>query len=160
IDRLRLTAGFRNGAAMAGREAAFFVTEFALVPIPDPAERPKPAAGKPAPVAAELVPLGGHWNYRPEKGEPNPPLFTAAHTDRLFYRDGRLTNPFAENMSAWLRKGYKDRAGNIVTEDKWVPDSVTVRFDGKTMVVRAKNLPNHPTARFPGGNPHYIQEHD
>jgi hypothetical protein len=160
IDRLRLTAGFRNGAATAERDTVFYITEFALVPIPDPADRPK-LADKPDAEPADLVPLGGRWYYRPEKSDATlPALFTAANADRLYYRDSRLTNPFAENMSAWLRKGYKDLAGKVVTEDRWVPDSLTVRFEAGRMVVRAKNLPNHPTARFPGGNPHYIQEHN
>src|SRR5262249_46302288 len=86
---------------------------------------------------------------------------------RLYYLDGRLTNPFAENMTAWLRKGYKDIEGKLVGEDRLIADNVVVRFeDDKTMIVRARNIPNHPTAQFPelrgsgGRNPSYIQECD
>jgi hypothetical protein len=165
IDALTLTAGFRNGAAPTDRESAFFVTEFRLVPIPDPDDRPRVRKDAPSVAPADLVPLGGRWYYRPAAGEKPPAVFTAEHADRLFYRDDRFTNPFAENMSAWLRKGYKDVRGQLVAEDKYIPDSVTVRFDAATMAVRAHNLPNHPTAQFPGtrrgeGNPHYIQEFD
>jgi hypothetical protein len=165
IDRLVLTAGFRNGAATTDRESAFYVTEFSLVPIPDPTGLPRVTKATPAVSPAEMVPVAGRWYYRPAAGEKRPAVFTAEHADRLFYRDERYSNPFAENMSAWLRKGYKDLRGQVAAEDKFVPDSVTVRFDGTVMVVRAHNLPNHPTAKFPGtrrgeGNPHYIQEFD
>jgi hypothetical protein len=70
-------------------------------------------------------------------------------------------------MTAWLRKGYLDEDGNMVQQDRFVPDNLTVEFDGSdTMALHARNLPNHPTARFPdtfgtlGYNPSYIQEHN
>ena len=76
------------------------------------------------------------------------------NADRLFYLDGRLSNPFAENMTAWLRKGYKDLDGKVVEKDRFVPDNVVVEFaDDKYMTVRAHNLPNHPTASSPARNP-------
>jgi len=94
-------------------------------------------------------------------------LVTEANSDRLFYRDDRLENPFAGNMTAWLRKGFLDEEGRVVTEDRFVPDNVTVEFDGSDyLTIHARNIPNHPTARFPdtygtqGYNPSYIQEHD
>ena len=69
-------------------------------------------------------------------------------------------------MSAWLLKGYKDISGNIVPEDRFVPDNIILHFeDDKTLVLHAKNLPNHPTVTFPAPrgsgdkNPSYIQEH-
>jgi hypothetical protein len=167
VDQLRLIAGFRNGSATTEAQAAFYLTEFSLVPIAEPA--PQPGVPKPQgapPAKEELVALGGHWYYRPQLGEkvPSPLTVDFTNTDRLFYRDNRLTNPFAENMTAWLRKGYLDREGRLVPEDRFVTDNVTLRFeDGKTMIVHAKNLPNHPTAEFPErfrGNPSYIQEHD
>jgi hypothetical protein len=68
-------------------------------------------------------------------------------------------------MTAWLRAGYKDEEGNLVTKDQFVPDNVVLIFkrDG-FLTMKAKNLPNHPTAQFPdtfgtqGYNPSYIQE--
>ncbi|MFM8953850.1 MAG: YHYH protein, partial [Planctomycetaceae bacterium] len=47
-----------------------------------------------------------------------------------------------------------------------VEDSVIVTFTDQHLVIRSKNLPNHPTAVFPDrwrlldGNPNYIQEQD
>jgi hypothetical protein len=63
-------------------------------------------------------------------------------------------------MSAYLRAGDKDLTGNIVTEDEFVPDNVTVSFDATSMIVHTHGLPNHPTGKFPQayGNPNYIQE--
>ena len=61
--------------------------------------------------------LGGRWYYDPEPGLTERPAkltVTHANADRLFYRDSRLTNPFAENMTAWLRKGYLDLNGQLV----------------------------------------------
>jgi hypothetical protein len=72
----------------------------------------------------------------------------------------------ADNTTAWLRAGYKDVSGKIVEADRFVPDNVTVSLTGTHLVVRSKNLPNHPTAAFPDrwrsldGNPNFIQEQD
>ncbi len=161
IDALRLSVAFRNGVATAKKEAAFSVSEFRLVPMAPPVEGPKPT--KPGAAPANLVPLGGRWYRHPDAKDE----FTSANAEQLYYRDDRLSNPFAQNMAAWLRRGYLNRAGLVVDEDKFVPDSVTVRFeDGKTLVVRTKGLPNHPTAMFPSParattrDPNYIQEQD
>ena len=161
IDRVRV------GVTLAGGSGgAFRVDEIALTPIPDPGTGPKSPAATPAVDAKELVSLGGRWLYRPLPGEafdPNNLTVTAANAGRLFYRDDRLTNPFAENMTAVLRAGFKDRAGKVVEEDRPVPDSVTLTFTGKAWwTVRTKNLPNHPTGTFPQrrGNPSFIREQD
>ena len=172
IDLLRLAVEFRDGASKTDKESAFFVSEFSLTPLPDPADRPKASKGpkgKPV-VPADLVPLGGRWYYRPEKkGEkPDKLRVDASNADRLYYMDGaQLTNPFADNMTAWLGKGYLDLDGKPVDEDRFVPDNVVIEFpDDKAMVVHARNLPNHPTAVFPSPpgsgdrNPSYIQEHE
>ena len=172
IDLMRVGVEFRNSKAPAATGANFYVTEFSLIPIPEPADAPKVVkrGNAYAPDSSKLIHLGGRWYYDPEPGLTERPAkltVTHANADRLFYRDSRLTNPFAENMTAWLRKGYKDLAGNVVEADRFVNDNVVVEFvDGKTMVVHARNIPNHPTAQFPEnlggrrGNPSYIQEHD
>ncbi len=171
IDLLRLSVEFRDGASKTDKQSAFFVTEFSLTPLPDPAGRPKVAKGPKGETAApsDLIPLGGRWYYRPEKKGEKPAhlKIDAANADRLYYLDDRLTNPFADNMTAWLRKGYLDLNGKRVNEDRFVPDNVVIEFpDDKTMVVHARNLPNHPTAVFPAPpgsgdrNPSYIQEHN
>ncbi len=68
-------------------------------------------------------------------------------------------------MTAWLRKGYKDKGGNMAQEDRLVQDNVVLTFDGSdTLQITTHNLPNHPTGKFPdtfgtqGYNPNYIQE--
>ena len=68
-------------------------------------------------------------------------------------------------MTAWLRKGHLDINGKLVGEDRFLPDNVVLEFkDGKEMVVHTRNIPNHPTAKFPdrfgNRNPNSIQEHD
>ncbi len=94
-------------------------------------------------------------------------MVTAKNAQRLYYMDNQLSNPFAENMTAWLRKGNLDLAGKLVEEDRFVPDNVVMEFkDGKEIIVHTRNLPNHPTAKFPDrlriidGNPNFIQESD
>jgi hypothetical protein len=170
IDQLRLTVEFRGGAATTAKESAFFVTEFSLVPIPPPQDAPKVVKTtrgyEPSPKS--LIPLGGRWYYDPEPGvtaKPAKLVVNHANAHRLYYRDGRLTTPFADNMTAWLRKGYKDRDGNLVAKDRLVEDNVIVEFasDG-VMTIRTRGIPNHPTGLFPGPwgpggwDPHYIQE--
>jgi hypothetical protein len=84
---------------------------------------------------------------------------TEENADRLFYKSDRLINPFLNNMTSWLRPGYKDEQGNVVTQDQFVPDNVVLVFNGDGfLTIHAKSLPNHPTAKFPGFNPSYIQE--
>jgi hypothetical protein len=170
IDRLRLTVVFRHGAAVTDKQAQFFVSEFSLIPIPDPTERSRPVQSAKGKLVApdDLVSLGGRWYYRPEKpGDKTVPanlVIDHRNADQLFYLDHQLSNPFAENMSSWLLKGYLDRQGNLVAQDRFVPDNIVIRFEGKTMIVQTKNLPNHPTAVFPAlagsgdRNPNYIQE--
>ena len=172
IDRVRLIVGFRNGSAAKEKQAEFYVSEFSFTAIADPTGRAKvaeDARGK-AVALKDLVPLGGRWYYLPENpgDKTKPAKLTIDHrnADRLFYLDHQLSNPFADNMSAWLLKGYKDLAGNIVTQDRFVADNIVLRFeDDKTMIVHARNLPNHPTQVFPAPpgsgdrNPSYIQEH-
>jgi hypothetical protein len=168
IDQLRVDVGFRNGAAAGEKDAAFYVTQFELVPISDPADAPKVVKKEKGyePSKKDLVALGGRWYYEPEQGwRDRPARLTVnyANAKRLYYMDSRLTNPFAENMTAWLRKGYKDLDGKVVDADRFIADNVVVEFaDDKTMVVRARNIPNHPTAEFPErrGNPSFIQEHE
>ncbi len=176
IDQVRLIVGFRHGDGK-GNDASFVVDEISLEPIAAPADAAAVGsirtAGPAAVDRSKLRPLGGRWSYLPASGrtggaEAEGLVVTEANADRLVFRDGdgRYLNPFAENMSAWLRKGYLDLAGNLVEGDEYRPDNVTIRFDATSMIVHARNLPNHPTARFPSPpgsgdrNPNHIQEHD
>jgi hypothetical protein len=172
IDTMDLSVGFRHGNAATNKNAAFYVTEFALEPIAAPPDAPKIAKPSEVPASAadlkSLVSLGGQWYYKLEKPgtkRPTTLIVTAKNADRLFYWDGRRSNPFAENMTAWLRPGFLDLKGNRVEKDQFVPDNVVLEFvDGKDLLVHTRNLPNHPTAKFPdsGGlrNPNSIQEMD
>lgn len=182
VDTVRVSVGFKNGLAKSEKLAAFFVDDFSLTQqtassrgLVDPADVQKPA---PPPTLASvegLIPLGGRWFYRKANGEDVPTdaqgqlngqlQVTGVNAHRLYYRDERLVNPFVHSMAGWLHAGYLDRSGNVVTKERLVSDSVILRFDGQgALAVSSKNLPDHPTAKFPdrygtqGYNPNYIQE--
>ncbi len=169
VDAVRIIVSYDHGVATRAQHAAFLIDDFSLMQRTrsltgrvDPAER-IPAANSSAPVdASKLLSLGGRWYYEPAPGETADAAHltvTEENADRLFYKSDRLINPFLNNMTAWLRAGYKDEQGNIVTQDRFVPDNVVLRFKGDGfLTVQSKNLPNHPTAKFPGFNPSYIQE--
>jgi hypothetical protein len=171
IDTLRLTVGFRDGDG-EGTRSEFMIDELDLERIPDPADylatkATKTGERRPPPALEKLTPLGGRWYYDP-RGESKtaPQRFDHTNADRLYYLADRLETPFADNMSAWLRKGYIDLAGKTVEADRFVPDNVILTFTKTHLVVRSHNLPNHPTAVFPDlsrvldGNPNVIREQD
>jgi hypothetical protein len=169
VDTVKIIVACASSQATTPEHAAFLIDDFSLVQHDhsvtgrvDPADRI--AAVKAATVdTSKLVSLGGRWYYQPAPGEMAggsvPLVVTEENADRLFYQSDRLINPFLNNMSAWLRAGYKDEQGNLVTRDQFVPDNVVLTFKGDGfLTLTSKNLPNHPTAKFPGFNPNYIQE--
>lgn len=168
VDSVRLSVGFGHGAAKTEREAAFFVDDLCLVALPDPAPASSfgtvgNATPRPAIVPkGELLPLGGRWFYAARPGEKAAPkTFTTDNADRLIYRDAVYSAPFAGNTSAWLRVGNRDVDGKLVQKDRLVRENVTVTFEGAVLKVTTRNIPNHPTGRYPEqgfGNPSYIQE--
>jgi hypothetical protein len=178
VDSVRISVVYRNGQAASPVHSSFMIDDFSLVQRhASLTGRVDPADGHATPVQvapideSKLVALGGRWLYAPapdEKWSPGTPLtVTEDNADRLYYKSDRLSNPFANNMTAWLRAGYKDNAGNIVTQDRFVPDNVVLIFNNDGfLTVKAKNIPNHPTAKFPdtygtqGYNRSYIQELD
>ena len=105
---------------------------------------------------AESVPKGG-------KG-----LVVSEHNaERLLYRDGGATSTRSPRTCRHgSGKATSTYPASSSTEDRFQPENVTIRFGGPSMIVRAHNLPNHPTAKFPSPpgsgdrNPSYIQEHD
>ena len=169
VDAVKISVSYDNGVATDAEHAAFKISDFSLVQRArsltgriDPAER-IPAANTSGPTdTSKLLSLGGRWYYEPlptETVDASHLTVTEENADRLFYKSDRLINPFLNNMTAWLRAGYKDEQGNIVTQDRLVPDNVVLVFQGDGfLTVKSKNLPNHPTAKFPGFNPSYIQE--
>ncbi len=168
VDTLRLTVGFRDGDGTVER-SEFLIDEVALRRIPDPAEYVAHVATKSnersePPALAKLTPLGGRW-YFDTRGATKPPAkIDHTNADRLYYLTDRLETPFADNMSAWLRRGYLDLAGKKVEQDRFVEDNVVITFTKTHLVMKSHNLPNHPTAVFPDaaramdGNPNWIRE--
>jgi hypothetical protein len=170
VDAVRIIVSYDSAVATTTSHAAFLLDDFSLV------QRRSSLTGRvdpavthpPAPIQAvdesKLIALGGRWYYQPAPGESvspssTPLTVTEENADRLFYKSDRLINPFLENMTAWLRPGYKDEQGNIITKDQFVPDNVVLIFKGDGFLnLKSKNIPNHPTAKFPGFNPSYIQE--
>jgi hypothetical protein len=177
VDTLRLSVRFDHGAGR-GERSEFCLSEFELTQIPDPAEfvarikarsektpSDKSPTSSPAAASSSLVHLAGRWYYDSRGGERTPPReFDHTNADRLYYKTDRFEAPFADNMSAWLKKGDLDRGGHLVKKDKRIADNVRLTFTETSLVVRSHNLPNHPTAVFPDrwraldGNPNYIQE--
>jgi hypothetical protein len=167
VDTLKVDVGFGSGAGK-GTGSEFWVNEVEVTPIPDPADYAppaKPAAGRDPAALASLVKLGGRWYYDARGGDKAPPKqFDHTNADRLLYLSDRLEIPFAGNTSAWLRRGYLDRDGTAVEKDTFVPDAVVISFTDTHLVMKSKNLPNHPVAAFPDrarfldGNPNVIRE--
>lgn len=173
VDAVRVTVGFKNGAAISKPYCRFLVDDFSVTQAggsafgkQDPAESRRPPSTA-APDEKSLVHLGGRWYYLPGLNEPRTDKVTITYrnANRLFYRDARWTNPFRDNMTSWLRPGHLDAAGRRVTQEQFVGDNLVVSFEGNGYVkIVSKNLPNHPTAKFPdtygtqGYNPNSIQE--
>jgi len=175
VDTVRITVQYANGTATSAERSSFYIDDFSLVQRKksltgkvDPATKLAPIATS-QPDTSKLTPLGGRWFYEPAEGEKVtlPLTVTEENADRLFYKSDRLINPFLNNMTAWLRPGYKNLQGDVVTQDTFVPDNVVLIFKGDGfLTMKAHNIPNHPTAKFPdtygtqGYNPNSIQELD
>jgi hypothetical protein len=80
------------------------------------------------------------------------------------YDGGELVAPFSGSMDSWLREGHMDQSGQVVKEDRYLPDNLVIKIEDGAMVFKTKNIPNHPTAIFPdrygsqGYNPSFIKE--
>lgn len=167
VDSVKLSVGFANGKAQDGK-AEFWVNSMDIKPIDAPANF---AAAKPTiqdfpqPDESKLIALGGRWYFNPKAGQRQAPKqFDYTNAEQLLYKTDRYHAPFAGNMSSWLRAGYLDFHGDEVTKDQYKPYAVIITFTHKHLVMRSRNLPNHPTATFPDrwrmldGNPSYIKE--
>ena len=131
---------YKNGAGTSPEDSSFLIDDFSLVQRNvsltgkvDPATVPKAALAAPPTDTSKLLALGGRWFYEPIAGESTatPLTVTEDNADRLFYKSDRLINPFANNMTAWLRAGYLDAEGNTVTKDTFVPDNMCAHFQGR-----------------------------
>ncbi len=169
VDTLKLSVGYNssNQKVSAG-QTEFWISEISLKPIsvPESYQSPTPPVpGRDKSEVDQLVSLGGRWYFDPRGGDKTlPEQFDHTNADRILYLTDRLETPFANNMSAWRRKGYLDLAGKTVQEDTFVASNMLISFTEQHLVIRSRNLPNHPTAVFPDrarsldGNPNYIQE--
>ncbi|MSR32070.1 MAG: YHYH protein [Gemmataceae bacterium] len=165
IDTLRVSAGFENGAGK-GAKSEFYINWLEVNPIPDPNEFSfKKGPAESQAILASLIPLGGRWYFDPRKaGKALPKQFDHTNADQLLYKSDKLIAPFAGNTTSWLRKGYLDKTGALVQEDRFIEDNVSISVNQGRLVIRSKNLPNHPTAIFPDrwraldGNPNIIAE--
>lgn len=167
VDQLKLSVGFSDGKGKDAK-SEFWVRSMNVEPIDTPSnyQAKKPSIHEfPQPDEKSLVALGGRWYYRSKNGDRTvPKQFDYTNADQLLYKAGRYDAPFAGNMSSWLRAGYLDFDGEEVTTDKRKPYAVVITFTKNHLVMRSRNLPNHPTATFPDkwrmldGNPSYIKE--
>tara|TARA_R110002049_G_scaffold72490_7_gene187550 strand:+ start:130269 stop:133124 length:2856 start_codon:yes stop_codon:yes gene_type:complete len=167
VDRLTLSVGFANGKGQEGK-SEFWINSMDIKPIDAPAgyQAAKPINQDfPQPEESSLIALGGRWYFNPKNGQRRAPVqFDYTNAEQLLYKADRYHAPFAGNMSSWLRAGYLDFNGDEVAKDKHRPYAVIINFTGEHLVMRSRNLPNHPTATFPDrwrmldGNPSYIKE--
>jgi len=166
VEKLNLSVGFSGGKGES-KQSEFWVRSMNLVsiPVPENYKPPKTAHSFPQPDPNTLVALGGRWYFDPQGGERTPPKqFDHSNSHQLLYQGKQFEAPFAGNMSSWLRAGYLDLEGKPVNKDEARPDAVVITFTDKHLVMKSRNLPNHPTATFPDrwrvldGNPSHIQE--
>ncbi len=167
VDTLNVSVGFAGGSGK-GKKSEFWLAEVDVAPVPDPADYAapaKPATDRAPPALKSLVKLGGKWYFDPRGGDATPPKqFDHTNADRLYYLTDRLETPFVGNMSAWLRRGNLDLAGKSVEKDLFIEDAMAITFTDKHLVMKSKNLPNHPISVFPDrsrnidGNPNVVRE--
>jgi len=176
VDAVKISVIFKSGAKPSHQGAVCYLDGFSLEQSQaSPTGRVAPTARETSSVVStpvdekKLLSLGGRWYYEPlpDEQRARPLTVTEDNADRLYYKAGGWTTPFAHNMTAWLRAGHLDRNGDEVTKDRFLPDNVVLTFKGDGyLTMRAKNIPNHPTAKFPdtmgtqGYNPNHIQELD
>jgi len=175
VDSVKISLEFKNGASKEKKGSYFFVDDFELTQYSRSLRGLKEPKAKPndpkAPDPENLVHLGGRWYFQAKPGENVAPSATAPlkvdyrNADRLFYKAGRWETPFLGAMTSWLKPGFLDAKGELVKETRFVPDNVVLTFDGSsTFRFANRNVPNHPTAKFPdtygtqGYDPNYIQE--
>lgn len=182
VDTVKATVAFENGQGKVKNYSRFQIDDFEVIQSEasatgrvDPVDRVKSEGTLPADTTG-LVGLGGRWFYRVNEGEKvevkdgklaGTLQVNKDNADRLFYKNDRLGNPFATNMTAWMLPGYKDYQGKVLNASQYVEDNVRLTFDSTGwMTMRSRNIPNHPTAKFPdtlgtqGYSPGYIQAQD
>jgi hypothetical protein len=166
VDSVRVTVGFAKGAAKAEKFTSFFVDDFELVQNDSSTDGRVEPGFKPSEPAVKgrEVKLGGYWSYLATSNEKIafPLVIKQANSKQLLYRGSSI---FAGTMSSVMKEGFMSYEGQIATKSTPLPDNLVITFTGNgTIQVDSKNIPNHPTARFPdnygtqGYNPGYIGE--
>lgn len=167
VESVKLSVGFAGGKSESSR-SEFWINAMDIDPIDAPANyQPNTTTANdfPQPDANSLVALGGRWYFDSKGGDRRlPEQFDYTNDAQLLYKSDRFEAPFAGNMSSWLRAGYLDFNGDVVEKDVFKPHAVVITVTDTHLIVRSRNLPNHPTATFPDrwrmldGNPSYIKE--
>ncbi len=164
IDRLLMEVGFSDGKGRS-EDGGFSVAEWSVTRL----DRPFVASTKGDSMesmdvdVARLIPLGGRWHYLPLEAEAGASVkgrrFSKDELDRLYYRAAGWQRPFHGHGYSRLQAGQLDLEGDLVEREETVAGLI-VEFSDTQMVLYSRNLPDHPTASFPGylRNPHYIQE--
>ncbi len=180
IDGVRLSVVMKGGSAKAAKDTNFFVDDFSLEQskvssrgFKDPADRMRSPTI--TAVSTEgMISLGGRWFYKPT---PSEQIKTTAggkldqvltvrekNSGQLFYKTDRLSAIFKGSMSSWLLPGHMNYDRSVVQASKYVEDNLWIDFRANGwMTVYSRNIPNHPTAKFPdtygtqGYNPSYIK---
>lgn len=165
VDTIHVSLEYEGGMG-EGPSAEAWVSDMEIMPLPD--RTPVAATtARPVPARENLVSIGGRWHYDATGvSREVPARFDHSNADRLVYLTDKPETPFAGNMSAWLRRGFLDRSGNLAERDIHIPDAVTIEVSKGRLLIRSRNLPNHPTGVFPDssqwldGNPNMIREQD
>jgi hypothetical protein len=166
VDSVRLTVGFGHGAASTDKYCSFYLDDFLLTQHDVSTDGRVEPKAKPILSAntTNRVKLGGMWSYLPRVNEKVTYPLVVNHTNsaQLLYSGAPV---FAGTMNSVLKEGYMNIEGQVMTKPLAVEDNLVLTFMGNgTIQVRSKNIPNHPTARFPdnygtqGYNPSYIAE--
>lgn len=163
VDTLRITVGYEGGEG-AGPDSNIWISDMELNAIHEPNPTVK-STTRPFPPLENLVPIRGRWHFDSTGVSKDiPARFDHLNGHRLVYLTDRPETPFAGNMSSWLRRGYLDREGKPVEKDQFIPEAVAISIEGAHLVMRSRNLPNHPTGVFPDrarwldGNPNVIRD--
>ena len=169
-DSVKISVGFKDGAATAQKNFDFLMDDWNLVQNQesvmgkvDPSTKALPGPKSVKVDRSQLVPLGGRWFARKVNGMVASE-FNFKNADDLLYDGGELVAPFSGSMDSWLREGHMDQSGQVVKEDRYLPDNLVIKIEDGAMVFKTKNIPNHPTAIFPdrygsqGYNPSFIKE--
>ena len=90
------------------------------------------------------------------------PLRDRAIFEMLYGAGVRVSEATGLTVEQFLARERAIRVRGKGDKERLVPDNVVIAFTDTHLVMKSKNLPNHPTALFPGRrtNPNSIQEFD